>query len=65
MLRRDKLRMEQNKLTRLNALFEKVVSDKANGNEQRELKGLYQEYINDGRECLQVQKSSHYHQATA
>jgi uncharacterized protein YnzC (UPF0291/DUF896 family) len=57
--------MDQNKLTRLNVLFEKVVSDKANVNEQRELKALYQEYINEGRECLQVQETSHYHHATA
>jgi hypothetical protein len=58
--------MDQNKLTRLNILFEKVVSDKANSNERRELKSLYHEYIDDGREIgLQVQEASHYHHATA
>lgn len=66
MLRREKLLMDQNKLTRLNILFEKVVSDKANFNERRELKSLYHEYIDDGREVgLQVQEGSHYHHATA
>ena len=58
--------MDQNKLTRLSILFEKVVSDKANLNERRELNSLYHEYIDDGRELgLQVQEGSHYHHATA
>jgi hypothetical protein len=58
--------MDHNKLTRLSILFEKVVSDKANFNERRELKSLYHEYIDDGREVgLQVQEGSHYHHATA
>jgi hypothetical protein len=66
MLRREKLLIDQKKLTRLNILFEKVVSDKANLNERRELKSLYHEYIDDGREVgLQVQEGSHYHHATA
>jgi hypothetical protein len=62
----EKILMDQNKLTRLSILFEKVVSDKANLNERRELNSLYHEYIDDGRELgLQVQEGSHYHHATA
>ena len=58
--------MDQNKLTRLNILFEKVVSDRANCNERRELKSLYHEYIDDGREVgLPVQEASHFQHATA
>jgi hypothetical protein len=58
--------MDQNRLMRLNDLFEKVVSDKANINERRELKALYQEYIDDGREIgLPVQQATQYHHATA
>jgi hypothetical protein len=54
------------KLTRLNNLFEKVVSDQANIIERRELNTLYAEYIDEGREVgLQVEESSHYHHATA
>jgi len=37
-------------MSRLNSLFEKMVSDRANMKEQRELTQLYQEFINDGRE---------------
>lgn len=47
MLRKEKHLIDQKKLTRLNILFEKVVSDKANLNERRELKSLYHEYIDD------------------
>ena len=58
--------MDKNKLTRLNHLFEKVVSEKANIKERRELKALYQEYIDDGREIgLPVQQTTQYHHATA
>jgi hypothetical protein len=58
--------MDQNRLMRLNDLFEKVVSDKANINERRELKALYQEYIDDGREIVvPVQQATQYHHATA
>ncbi len=42
--------MDKRKVNRLNTLFEKMVSDKANLNERRELDQLYQEYINDGRD---------------
>ncbi|XQW84714.1 hypothetical protein ACOYR1_16485 [Thalassotalea piscium] len=42
--------MEQNKVERLNDLFEKMVSDNANNFEEMELKNLYQEFINDGRQ---------------
>lgn len=42
--------MERNKVSRLNRLFEKMMSDNANVLEKRELTNLYQEYINDGRE---------------
>jgi hypothetical protein len=42
--------MEQRQLERLGRLFEKVVSDSANNIEKKELKSLYQDYINDGRD---------------
>ncbi len=42
--------MESRKVSRLNTLFEKMVSNNANIIERRELNSLYQEYINDGRE---------------
>lgn len=42
--------MERDKVSRLNRLFEKMMSDSANVIEKRELNNLYQEYINDGRE---------------
>ena len=42
--------MERNKVSRLNRLFEKMMSDSANVVEKRELNNLYQEYINDGRD---------------
>ena len=58
--------MDKNRLTRLNHLFEKVVSEKANIKERRELKALYQEYIDDGREIgVPVQQTTQYHHATA
>ena len=58
--------MEQRKLTRLNDLFEKAVADKANVIERRELKVLYQEYIDDGREIIFPVQDTIYHQhATA
>ncbi|WP_170246320.1 hypothetical protein [Colwellia hornerae] len=58
--------MEQTKLNRLNDLFEKAVADKANIIERRELKVLYQEYIDDGREIsLPMQESTYYQHATA
>lgn len=58
--------MEQRKLNRLNDLFEKAVDNKANVIERRELKVLYQEYIDDGREVIFPRQGSIYHQhATA
>lgn len=58
--------MEQRKLNRLNDLFEKAVDNKANVIERRELKVLYQEYIDDGREVILPRQGSIYHQhATA
>ena len=42
--------MEQRKVTQLNKLFEKMVSNDANTSERSELNNLYQEFINDGRE---------------
>ncbi len=42
--------MEQRKVSRLNALFEKMLSDSANHIEKKELNNLYKEYINDGRD---------------
>tara|TARA_R110001592_G_scaffold37251_32_gene124436 strand:- start:6596 stop:6814 length:219 start_codon:yes stop_codon:yes gene_type:complete len=62
----SKLIMEQRKLIRLNDLFEKAVADKANVIERRELKVLYQEYIDDGREIvLPVQVAIYHQHATA
>ncbi|WP_157470925.1 hypothetical protein [Colwellia sp. PAMC 20917] len=58
--------MEQRKLNRLNDLFEKAVADKANLIERRELKVLYQEYIDDGREItLPIQNVIYPQHATA
>jgi len=58
--------MEQKKITRLNKLFEKVVSNNANIIERRELSVLYQEYIYDGREDTHTIKPSiQYLHATA
>ncbi|MBA6337888.1 MAG: hypothetical protein ACI9O3_000955 [Colwellia sp.] len=62
----SKLIMVQRKLNRLNDLFEKAVADKANVIERRELKVLYQEYIDDGREItLPIQDSIYPQHATA
>lgn len=36
-------------MSRLNALFEKMVSNRANIKEQRELSQLYIDFINEGR----------------
>lgn len=41
--------MDAIKLTRLNCLFEKAVNNNAKLLEQQELKQLYNEYINEGR----------------
>lgn len=42
--------MEQNKVKRLNSLFEKMVANDVNMIEKKELNNLYQDYINDGRD---------------
>lgn len=42
--------MNQIEMSRLNSLFEKMVSDNANLKEQKELTQLYHEFINDGRD---------------
>jgi hypothetical protein len=42
--------MERYKLNRLNVLFEKMMAEKANLLEKRELNSLYQEFIDDGRD---------------
>lgn len=42
--------MERNKVDRLNCLFEKVVSESASIFEQKELKYLYKEFFDEGRE---------------
>ena len=48
------------RVTRLNSLFEKVVSDCASMAEHIELKRLYQEYIDDGRDHLVTRQSNSY-----
>lgn len=42
--------MEQNKINRLNSLFEKMVANNANIIERQELNNLYKEFIDDGRD---------------
>ena len=42
--------MEANKVNRLNELFEKVVSERATKEECSELKVLYNQFIEHGRE---------------
>jgi hypothetical protein len=42
--------MEINKLTELNRLFEKALSNQANMDETLNLNNLYREFINDGRD---------------
>jgi len=49
--------MEQRKVSRLNTLFEKMVSNSANVVERRELNSLYEEYIDDGRENPRIKPS--------
>ncbi|GLX83463.1 hypothetical protein theurythT_29160 [Thalassotalea eurytherma] len=45
--------MNQQRITRMNTLFEKVLSGNASRDEQMELKLLYKHYINFGRESHQ------------
>ncbi len=55
--------MKQTELNRLNDLFEKMLSSKANRVEKRELTNLYQEYIDDGRDnSNRVQRSRKFQQ---
>jgi|GEM_PF-922585 len=42
--------MEQVDISRLNELFEKMVANRINIREQRELSQLYDEFVNEGRE---------------
>lgn len=44
--------MDTQKISQLNQLFEKMMADEASREEQFELKHLYSEYINDGRDNL-------------
>ena len=44
--------MKQVDMSRLNALFEKMVANRANIKEQRELSQLYTDFINEGRDGL-------------
>ena len=50
--------MDMDSVTRLNRLFEKVVSDCASMAEHMELNILYQEYINDGRDNLTISQTN-------
>lgn len=51
--------MERSKTIRLNLLFEKMAANSATFEEQMELKSLYEEYINEGREPV-VKPLSYY-----
>ena len=42
--------MDTNKLSELNRLFEKAVSNQANMDERQSLNSLYQDFIDDGRD---------------
>lgn len=53
--------MESSRISRLNTLFEKMVAEAANVSECSELKQLYSEYIDDGRE-ERIKHSSTYNQ---
>ena len=44
------VQMNNSRIIRLNTLFEKMVAEVADGPECSELKNLYNEYIDDGRE---------------
>ena len=46
---REVITMDAIKLTRLNCLFEKALDNNAKLVEQHELKQLYNEYVNEGR----------------
>ncbi len=59
--------MERSKLQRMSILFEKMVSECASKSECGELKSLYQEYIDDGRDKFNggSQQRSHMEQKRA
>jgi len=50
--------MESRKVCRMSMLFEKMVSECANRQEQFELKSLYEEFIEDGRRSMLNKKKS-------
>lgn len=50
--------MEEEKVKRLNMLFEKALSNTVNVVEKRELRRLYSDYINDGRK-LELSQQEH------
>lgn len=51
--------MERSKVDRMNILFEKMVSECASKSERGELKSLYQEYIDDGRNKFHAGMQAH------
>lgn len=51
--------MNQQRLSRMNSLFEKVLSGLASNEEQMELKQLYRQYINFGRDDQSVIDEHH------
>jgi len=57
--------MNSNKTSRLSILFEKMVADRASVAERYELKVLYQEYINDGRDGTSHNASNSTQQLSA
>jgi len=57
--------MNSNKTSRLSILFEKMVADSASVAERYELKVLYQEYINDGRDGAGLNASNSTQQLSA
>ncbi|NMP33585.1 hypothetical protein HII17_18715 [Thalassotalea sp. M1531] len=48
--------MESRKVCRMSILFEKMMSESANRQEQFELKSLYEEFIDDGRSSSMLLK---------
>jgi len=51
--------MDRNKVVRLNLLFEKMTSNLATIEEQSELKALYKEYIDEGRDSIRLIPNCH------
>ncbi len=48
--------MDQNRINRMNILFEKMVSRVANTHEKRELDALYSEFFHEGRDQTNARK---------